>query len=68
MSHHTPEEAIEKLKTLAKVLREELGRERSMTQQELTAVQEAIRVQTMHRDKFLEEQKNQHQKERKPHL
>jgi hypothetical protein len=56
MRNHTTEESIAKIQKLGKILRSEISREHAMTRQEIAAVREAVRIQTMHRDKFLKEQ------------
>jgi hypothetical protein len=68
MPNHTTEESIAKIQKLGKILRSEISREHTMTRQELAAVREAVRIQTMHRDQFKKEQKKLHEKERKHRL
>jgi hypothetical protein len=61
----TIEEAMRKLRKLGNVLRTELSRTGQITEQEHTAIKEAIRIQSMHRDKFMKEKAQIHRKEHK---
>jgi hypothetical protein len=69
MSKQTNEESLAKLRKLGKILRNEIAASKSMTEQELAAVREAIRIQTMEREQLKAvEQELHHKKEKKHHL
>jgi hypothetical protein len=68
MSKPTVDEMVEKVKKFGKVLRDEVARSRTVRVQEEVAIAEAIRIQSMQREKFLKEQKNEKIKDKKHHL
>jgi hypothetical protein len=68
MRNHTTEESIAKIQKLGKILRSEISREHAMTRQERAAVREAVRIQTMHREKFKKEEKKLREKQHKHRL
>jgi hypothetical protein len=59
------EETIAKVQKFGRILKSEVAHERMMTKQEEKAIHEAIRLQSMHRDKFAKEQKKHKNKEKK---
>jgi hypothetical protein len=68
MRDYSTEESIQKLQKLGKILRSEISREHTMTRQERAAVREAVRIQTLHREKFKQEEKKLREKQHKHRL